>query len=106
VRPERRNPGPRSSGAKGSRGRPSLEVLSPRERDVVAGLVRGLTNKKMGVVLGISHRTIEIHRARLMRKLDVTNLSGLLEIAFAQRDKLPSLERFSQNQAGVTEPPS
>ena len=70
----------------------SIEILSSRERDVLAGLVKGLTNKQIGLLLGISHRTVEIHRARLMRKLDVANLSALLEIAFAQRDKLPRLD--------------
>lgn len=82
-------PAPRE---KRTRRRASLEILSPREKDVVAGLVRGLTNKQIGIILGISHRTVEIHRARLVRKLDVSTLSGLLEIAFAQRDKLPAFE--------------
>ncbi|KQX23281.1 MULTISPECIES: response regulator transcription factor [unclassified Sphingomonas] len=81
----------REARAKLARGRPSLDILTDRERDVVAGLVHGLTNKQIGSVLGISHRTIEIHRARLMRKLGVATLSALLEIAFAQRRKLPDL---------------
>jgi two-component system response regulator FixJ len=61
--------------------------------------VRGLTNKQIGMLLGISHRTVEVHRARLMRKLGVSNLSGLLEIAFAQRDKLPDLDHASSETA-------
>lgn len=74
----------------------SIDILSCRERDVLAGLVKGLTNKQIGLLLGISHRTVEIHRARLMRKLDVANLSALLEIAFAQPDKLPKLDLPSE----------
>jgi two-component system response regulator FixJ len=76
--------------------------LSNRERDVLAGLVKGLTNKEIGLLLGISHRTVEVHRARLMRKLNVANLSALLEIAFAQREKLPSLKTCSSATAPVT----
>lgn len=73
------------------RGRPvrSIAELSTREREVAAGLVRGLTNKQIGLELGISHRTVEIHRARLMRKLGAASLSALLDIIFPQRDLLP-----------------
>lgn len=67
----------------------SVASLSARERDVLGGIVRGLTNKEIGIELGISHRTVEIHRARLMRKLDVTTLAALLTIALAEHDKLP-----------------
>lgn len=96
----------RNAPAKRTRRRSSLDVLSNRERDVVAGLVRGLTNKQTGLLLGISHRTVEIHRARLMRKLDTTTLSGLLEIAFAQRDKLPDLEQRASCRAEDAAPDS
>ena len=43
-------------------------ALTPREREVAAFLMEGLTSKEIGRQLGISHRTVEIHRARLMRK--------------------------------------
>lgn len=52
--------------------------LSPRERDVAAGVAQGLTNKQIGARLGLSPRTVEMHRARLMRKLRVKNLGSLL----------------------------
>jgi PAS domain S-box-containing protein len=42
--------------------------LTPREREVAAFLMDGLTSKEIGKVLAISHRTVEIYRARLMRK--------------------------------------
>jgi len=70
------------------RGDPSLDLLSQRERQVLSGIVRGLTNKTIGLELGISHRTVEVHRARLMRKLGATSLAALLAIALAQRDRL------------------
>jgi two-component system, LuxR family, response regulator FixJ len=60
-----------------------LEALTPRERDVLRGLVDGLPNKTIGYDLGISPRTVEIHRAHLMTKLNVRSLSEALRIAFA-----------------------
>jgi two-component system, LuxR family, response regulator FixJ len=60
-----------------------LEALTPRERDVLRGLVAGLPNKTIGYDLGISPRTVEIHRAHLMTKLGVRSLSEALRIAFA-----------------------
>ncbi|MGB3626527.1 MAG: response regulator [Henriciella sp.] len=60
-----------------------LAHLSPREMDVLNGLVDGLTNKAIANTLDISPRTVEIHRANLMEKLGVSSLSASLRIAFA-----------------------
>jgi two-component system response regulator FixJ len=60
-----------------------LNCLTPRERDVLDGLVKGHPNKTIGYDLEISPRTVEIHRANLMQKMDVHTLSDLLRIAFA-----------------------
>ncbi|HKT14315.1 MAG TPA: response regulator transcription factor [Allosphingosinicella sp.] len=60
-----------------------LEALTGREREVLHGLVRGLPNKTIAYDLGISPRTVEIHRANLMTKLKVASLSEALRIAFA-----------------------
>ena len=60
-----------------------LEALTPRELDVMKGLVRGHPNKTIAYDLGISPRTVEIHRANLMTKLEVASLSEALRIAFA-----------------------
>jgi two-component system response regulator FixJ len=60
-----------------------LEPLTPREYDVLKGLVRGHPNKTIAYDLGISPRTVEIHRANLMGKLGVASLSEALRIAFA-----------------------
>lgn len=60
-----------------------LQCLTPRERDVLDGLAQGLPNKTMAYDLGISPRTVEIHRANLMTKLGVRSLSEALRIAFA-----------------------
>ncbi|WP_300396575.1 response regulator FixJ [uncultured Sphingobium sp.] len=59
-----------------------LNVLTDRERDVLNGLVDGLPNKTIAYDLGISPRTVEIHRANLMQKLEVRSLAEALRIAF------------------------
>lgn len=47
--------------------------LSPREGDVAQQLARGATSKQIAKVLDISHRTVEVHRSRIMRKLGAAN---------------------------------
>ena len=64
-----------------------LQALTPRERDVLDGLAKGLPNKTIAYDLGISPRTVEIHRANLMTKLGVRSLSEALRIAFAAREE-------------------
>jgi len=63
-----------------------LQALTPRERDVLNGLAQGLPNKTIAFDLGISPRTVEIHRANLMSKLGVRSLSEALRIAFAAQE--------------------
>ncbi len=60
-----------------------LNVLTPREREVLDGLAKGLPNKTIAYDLDISPRTVEIHRANVMSKLGVRSLSEALRIAFA-----------------------
>lgn len=60
-----------------------LAVLSPRERDVLAGLVAGKTNKMIAIELDISARTVEVYRANLMSKTQTKNVSELMRIALA-----------------------
>lgn len=60
-----------------------VEGLSERERDVLGLLVEGLPNKIVAYRLGISIRTVEMHRANLMHKLKVRTLSATLSIALA-----------------------
>lgn len=52
--------------------------LTPREREVAACLMHGLTSKEIGKTLSISHRTVEIHRAHLMRKYQATSSVDLV----------------------------
>ena len=60
-----------------------LAMLSAREREVLEGLVAGLPNKTIGYDLGISPRTIEMHRANIMRKMAVNSFSALVRTALA-----------------------
>lgn len=60
-----------------------IERLTPREREVLIGLVAGDTNKLLGKKLGISPRTVELHRAQVMNRLDASNLAELVQIALA-----------------------
>lgn len=60
-----------------------IDSLSQRERDVLVGLINGNSNKLMAHELGISPRTVEIYRAKLMEKMEVRSLSEVLTIAFA-----------------------
>ena len=58
--------------------RPVTAELTPREREVAAHLMEGLTSKAIGRALGISHRTVEIYRARLMRKYRASTTADLV----------------------------
>jgi two-component system, LuxR family, response regulator FixJ len=69
--------------ARAEEARVRLQALTPREHDVLEGLVRGHPNKTIAYDLDISPRTVEIHRANLMSKLGVASLSEALRIAFA-----------------------
>lgn len=57
--------------------------LTPREREVLHGLVEGGTNKIIAQKLGISPRTVELHRAQVMNKLGATTLPELVHVALA-----------------------
>lgn len=66
--------------------------LSPRERDVLNGLVEGGANKTIALKLGISPRTVELHRAQIMAKLNAGTLAELLQLALTaglRPSKLP-----------------
>jgi len=62
-----------------------IAALTAREQDVLRELVRGHPNKTIAYDLGISPRTVEVHRANVMSKLGVRSLSDALRIAFAAR---------------------
>jgi len=60
-----------------------LLTLTPREREVFELVVQGQQYRQIAAALGISPRTVEVHRARLMEKLGVRNISELVRMSLA-----------------------
>ena len=61
--------------------------LTPREREVMDLIVEGLANKQMAVRLGISEKTVEVHRARARKKLGADSVADLIKIALRYRPR-------------------
>ena len=70
--------------------RPVKAELTAREREVAAHVMDGLTSKAIGRALGISHRTVEIYRARLMRKYQASNAGDLVHRLMAGQTPIRS----------------
>ena len=66
--------------------------LTPRERDIVIGVVKGMTNKEIADKLFISVNTVTTHRRNIVKKLDIHSASGLT--VYAIMNKLVSLEEI------------
>lgn len=60
-----------------------LAALTPREREVMELVVAGRHNREVGSILGISVRTVEVHKARMMAKLNVDNIADLVRLHLA-----------------------
>ena len=73
----------RQSGMVVEAARARIAVLTPRERDVLGRLVDGRPNKVIAHELGISPRTVEIHRANMMEKLACRSLAEAVRLAIA-----------------------
>jgi FixJ family two-component response regulator len=63
---------------------PGHDMLTSRERDVLGQIAGGSSNKQAGRELGISPRTIEVHRARIMEKLGAKNAADLVRIVLSE----------------------
>jgi RNA polymerase sigma factor (sigma-70 family) len=61
--------------------RQRAESLSPREREVMALVVDGMANKETGSQLGVTEKTVKVHRARVMRKMQADSLAELVRLA-------------------------
>src|SRR5262245_6664290 len=57
--------------------------LTAREREVLVNIAEGLSNKEIATRLGVGVRTVETHRERIMRKLDIHSIAGLTKYAIA-----------------------
>lgn len=70
-----------------------LDSLTHRERDVYHHVVAGLLNKQIAAKLGISEKTVKVHRARVMRKMGVRSIAQLARIAEQIEDAEPRSEK-------------
>jgi two-component system nitrate/nitrite response regulator NarL len=61
-----------------------LQSLTVREREVLIRIADGMSNKEIADALGLGVRTVETHRERAMRKLDIHSVAGLTKYALAQ----------------------
>lgn len=77
------DPGPESSAPDSDELHRRLASLSPREREVMALVVEGRPNKTVATRLGLSTRTVEVHRAKAMEKMQARSLADLVRMAIA-----------------------
>ena len=63
----------------------SLDVLTPRERQVLEMIAQGLSNMEIGRTLGLSHKTISRHRERIMSRLNIHSRTELIKFAIRTR---------------------
>jgi len=59
----------------------ALDVLSPRERQVLKLVVEGKTSKEIAAIVGVKPSSIDTYRSRIMAKLEVTDLASLVRYA-------------------------
>jgi len=71
------NPSPSSS----PNSKPQSEILTIREEEILKLIAEGFSNKEIGEKLFISHRTVDTHRTNLMKKLNASNIAGLISYA-------------------------
>jgi FixJ family two-component response regulator len=58
-----------------------VALLTPRQHDVLALVVGGLLNKQIAAALGTSEKTVKVHRARVMQKMQVSSVAQLVRLA-------------------------
>ena len=58
-----------------------VEKLTPREREVLALVVQGRLNRQIGAALGTAEKTVKVHRARVMQKMQAGSLAELVRLA-------------------------
>ncbi len=75
-----------------------VQTLTPREREVLAFVVAGLLNKQIAFELGITEKTVKVHRARVMEKMRAGSVADLVRLA-EKADISPALERRSGSNA-------
>ena len=74
--------------------RKRMEKLTARESEVMALVVKGMLNKQIAFVLGTVEKTIKVHRARVMRKMEVNSVAELVRIT--EKIGMPSNEQLEK----------
>jgi FixJ family two-component response regulator len=77
----------RCRAAQRNQARRLLDLLTPREFEVMQLVITGMLNKQVGGELGVAEKTVKVHRGRLMQKLGVTSVAGLVQMV--QRAEVP-----------------
>ena len=62
----------------------NISLLTPREHEVLNAIAQGASPREVGETLGISPRTVEVHKARIMQKLDVKSFADLLRVVLVK----------------------
>src|SRR6266403_2717357 len=75
-----RSAGQRSRAAERNEARRLLDLLTPREFEVMQLVIRGMLNKQVGGELGVAEKTVKVHRGRLMQKLGVASVAELIRL--------------------------
>jgi two-component system response regulator FixJ len=70
------------------RARERIATLTRRERQVLDMVVQGRLNKQMAAELGVSHKTIEVHRSHMMKKMQVGSVAELVRLVMLAREQL------------------
>jgi FixJ family two-component response regulator len=70
----------RRRGVEKTEARRSLDLLTPREFEVMQLVVTGMLNKQIAVELGTAEKTIKVHRGRVMKKLGIVSVAGLVRL--------------------------
>jgi FixJ family two-component response regulator len=81
----------RRRSAERNEARRSLDLLTAREFEVMQLVITGMLNKQVGGELGVAEKTVKVHRGRLMQKLGVTSVAGLVQLV--QRAGVPPTVR-------------
>jgi FixJ family two-component response regulator len=66
--------------AEKSEARQRLDLLTPREFEVLQLVATGMLNKQVGAELGMAEKTVKVHRGRVMQKLDITSVAELVRL--------------------------
>ncbi|MBL8251158.1 MAG: response regulator transcription factor [Candidatus Competibacter sp.] len=75
-----------------------FKTLTPREQDVLRQVVEGLSNREIAELLSLSRKTVEVHRAKVMQKMQADTLSQLIRMAMA----INLLKAFDSAGAGAS----